>query len=78
MSHTRNPIVKRPVNVTLSVDLVKRARALTGNLSETLETLLADFVHEAEERERRIDRHIAFHNDFVDRHGTLADEFNDL
>jgi hypothetical protein len=40
MSHiARGP--KKQVNMTLSEDLVREARMLTGNLSETVEQLLA-------------------------------------
>ncbi|GAB4208892.1 MAG: hypothetical protein Fur0019_15140 [Tibeticola sp.] len=42
------PIVsarKRPVNLSLNESLVDEARRYTGNLSETVESLLADFVH---------------------------------
>ena len=39
---TRAP--KRPVNLTLDAELVRRARAMSGNLSAQLETLLLEFV----------------------------------
>jgi antitoxin CcdA len=73
---------KRPVNMTLSEDLVIEARKLTGNLSETVERLLAEFI--ASERtkdnkkERRIDVTIAMLNDLYDRHGGLGEEFSPL
>ena len=35
---------KRPVNMTLSENLVIEARKVTGNLSETVEQLLAEFI----------------------------------
>ena len=35
---------KRPVNLSLNEGLVDQARRYTGNLSETVEALLADFV----------------------------------
>ena len=42
---------KRPVNLTLNEDLVLQARAITGNLSAVVESLLADFVeHERQQR----------------------------
>ena len=73
---------KKPVNMTLSVDLVRDARKLTGNLSETVEQLLGDFV-EAErariaERERRIDATIAMLNEMYDRDGGLGEEYSPL
>jgi len=73
---------KRPVNMTLNVDLVRRARGITPNLSETVETLLAAFVDDAEskasDREKQIAAHIAANDAFVAKHGSLADEFSGL
>ena len=73
---------KRPVNMTLNEDVVRRARALTSNLSETVESLLAAYVDEAEAREasrnQQIEAHIAASDAFVAKHGTLADEFSSL
>ena len=81
MGHDRTA-PKRPVNMTLNEDLVRRAHALTFNLSETVETLLADFVEnaeaKAEERARQIAAHIAANEAFVAKHGSLADEFSTL
>jgi len=45
---------KRPVNLTLSDDLLREARLLTRNLSETVEVLLSDYV--ATERAKQMDR----------------------
>ena len=66
MSHVaRGP--KKSVNMTLSEDLVREARTLTGNLSETVEQLLAEFIQAARsrnaEKEQRIDATIAMLND---------------
>jgi antitoxin CcdA len=73
---------KRPVNMTLSENLVREARRLTGNLSETVDQLLAEFVAtkraKNNEKERRIDATIAMLNDLHDRHGGLGDEFSPL
>ena len=73
---------KRPVNMTLNEDFVRRARGLSGSLSETVETLLAHFVEEAEakveERDRQIAAHVAANGAFVGRYGSLADEFSAL
>jgi post-segregation antitoxin (ccd killing protein) len=35
---------KRPVNLTLSEDLVEQAKAMTDNLSGVVENLLAEFL----------------------------------
>ncbi len=73
---------KRPVNMTLNEDLVRRARGITPNLSETVERLLAAFVDDAEAQaarhEQQIAAHIAASDAFVAKHGTLADEFDSL
>jgi len=73
---------KRAVNMTLNEDLVRQARGLTTNLSETVETLLAAFVDDAEakaaERDRQIAAYIAASDRFAARHGSLADAFDGL
>jgi|HubBroStandDraft_1064217.scaffolds.fasta_scaffold129418_3 antitoxin CcdA len=73
---------KRPVNMTLNEDLIRRARAVTPNLSETVENLLAAFVDDVEakaaDREKQIVAHIAANDAFVAKHGSLADEFGHL
>lgn len=73
---------KRAVNMTLNEDLVRRARGMTANLSETVEGLLAAFLDDAEakaaDREQLILAHIAANDAFVATHGSLADEFTTL
>jgi antitoxin CcdA len=73
---------KRPVNMTLNEDLVRRVRGITPNLSETVERLLTAFVDDAEARDagrqRQIDDHIAASDAFVAKHGSIADEFNTI
>ena len=73
---------KRPVNMPLNEDLVRRARGITRNLSETVECLLAAYVDDAERpvahREQQIAAHIAASDAFVAKYGTLADEFGNL
>lgn len=68
--------------MSLNQDLVRRARGVTPNLSETVETLLAAFLDDTEAKAadlaRRIAEHIAANDAFVARHGSLADEFCDL
>jgi antitoxin CcdA len=73
---------KRPVNLSLNEDLVSEARGLTDNLSEVVESLLADFV--ARERARRAARDqavktaISAWNTFAEKHGSFADEHSTL
>jgi antitoxin CcdA len=73
---------KRPVNMTLNEDLVRRAREYTTNLSEQVEKLLAEFVAAERSRradeDRRLDAAIDALNDFDDTYGAFADEHSDL
>lgn len=73
---------ERPVNTTLNEDLVRRARGITPNLSETVEGLLAAFVDDAEAkavlRERHLSVHIATNDAFVAKNGSFGDEFSTL
>lgn len=73
---------KRPVNLSLNEDLVRQARAFTGNLSEQVEKLLADYVTEEQkqldERETRLDDAIAALNEFDAKFGSFADDYIDL
>ena len=73
---------KRPVNLSLNEDLVAQAREVTNNLSEVVESLLADFV--SKERARR-DAHakalkeaVLTWNAFGEKHGSFADEHSTL
>lgn len=73
---------KRPVNLTLNEDLLTQARELTGNLSNVVETLLANYVRD--ERRQRTDKHkamqaaIATWNDFNAKSGSFADDYSTL
>jgi antitoxin CcdA len=73
---------KRPVNMTLNEDLVRRVRRISPNLSETVETLLVAFVDETEAkaaaRQKQIADHIEANDAFVAKYGSLADEFDTL
>jgi len=73
---------KKPVNMTLSEDLVREARRLTKNLSETVETLLAEHVsaemRKREDKERRIDESIRALNEHDTKYGTWGEEYSTL
>lgn len=73
---------KRPVNLSLNEDLVRQARTFTGNLSEQVEKLLAEYVTEeqkrVDEREKRLDDAIAALNEFDAKYGSFADEYIDF
>ncbi|MGQ9372162.1 type II toxin-antitoxin system CcdA family antitoxin [Azospirillum sp. ST 5-10] len=73
---------KRAVNLSLNEDLVRQARELTGNLSERVESLLADYVaaekKARDEREHRLDEVIAALNEFDATYGSFADDHIDF
>jgi antitoxin CcdA len=81
MGHDR-AAPKRPVNMTLNEDLVRRVRRITPNLSETVERLLTEFVDDAEaraaNRQRQIDDHVRASDAFIAKYGSVADEFNTI
>jgi post-segregation antitoxin (ccd killing protein) len=73
---------KKAVNMTLSEDLVRDARALTSNLSETVEQLLAGYVFEEQERraekEWRIDESLRLLKEHEAQHGVWGEEYCEL
>ncbi|MDP1733056.1 MAG: type II toxin-antitoxin system CcdA family antitoxin [Sulfuritalea sp.] len=73
---------KRPVNLTLSEDLVVQVRGLTNNLSGVVESLLADYVeHERQQRmakARTLTATMSMWNAFNAKHGSFADEYSSL
>jgi post-segregation antitoxin (ccd killing protein) len=73
---------KKPVNMTLSVDLVREARRLTHNLSETVEALLAAHVtaemRKREDKEHLIDETIRALNEHEAKYGTWGEEYSTL
>ncbi|WP_159997429.1 type II toxin-antitoxin system CcdA family antitoxin [Roseomonas sp. 18066] len=73
---------KRRTNLTLNESLVAQARALTPNLSDTVEQLLARFVEEGAgaeaERRRRNALHAKASAACVEQHGGWADAFSTL
>lgn len=73
---------KRPVNLTLSEDLVAEARTYTGNLSATMEELLAGYVvmhrQDRQGRQHLADACVADWNAVHDKVGSFADEHSTL
>jgi antitoxin CcdA len=73
---------RRAVNLSLSEDVVRRARSVTGNLSATVESLLSDFVERELARRRAEDVRVAQLLDGLNalhaEHGLLSDEFSQL
>jgi len=73
---------KRPVNLSLNEDLVRKVRETTGNLSEHVEMLLAAAL-DAEMAKRSaadalLAETLAYWNEFDAEHGSFADEFSSL
>jgi antitoxin CcdA len=73
---------KRPVNLTLSENLVEEVKGVTDNLSGVVESLLADFVSKERERRSGIVEEArataALWNDFAERNGSFADDHSTL
>ncbi len=73
---------KRPTNITLDEDLVRQARQLTPNLSNTVESLLREFVTREHARRAVEDAALADvldgFNAYHAQHGLLSDEFSTL
>lgn len=73
---------KRPVNLTLSEDLVAEAKGVTDNLSGVVEALLAEFVSKERERRSGVAEEArataALWNEFEERNGSFADAHSTL
>ena len=68
---------KRPTNLSLNSDLLKKSKALNINLSATLEQALRDKLAqlEAEKWLKENKNAIKAYNEFVDEHGCFGDEY---
>lgn len=77
-----NPVRKRPVNLTLSEDLVSQAKGMTTNLSGVVEQLLAEYVmkqnNAQQEKSRQAEVAAQAWNTFNERSGSFADEHTTL
>ena len=68
---------KAPTNLSLRIDLVRRAKAVGLNLSDVVERALEKAIIEAEqarwlaENEEAID----YYNAFIEEHGMFGEEF---
>ncbi|MDB5849034.1 MAG: hypothetical protein JWP29_2786 [Rhodoferax sp.] len=82
METIASPVRKRPVNLTLSEDLVTQAKTYTTNLSATMELLLAEFVESRRKanrvRQQTADACVADWNGFHAEVGSFADEHSTL
>lgn len=71
---------KKPTNLSLNSDLLKRSRALNINLSATLEQALKAKLAEnlAEKWKSENKNAIQAYNEFVETHGCFSDEFREF
>ena len=73
---------KRPVNLTLSDDLVQQVRSFSSNLSGVVETLLADYVRQQTQARQTHRQEAALAaqawNDFNAAAGSFADQHSPL
>ena len=71
---------KRPVNLTLNEDLVRQVKDQAGNLSAVVESLLAGHLESQEreriERARQAEAAVRQWNDFLQKAGSVADEYS--
>lgn len=61
---------REEVTLKLEAELLRRVRAQGGDLTARVERLLAEDV----EREKRLDRSVAWSNEVVARYGNFADD----
>ncbi len=70
---------RRAVNLSLNEDLLTRSKALTPNLSKTVEILLAGFIEAEYARKRAEDKAleqvINAVNASIEKYGLLSDDF---
>lgn len=73
---------KRAVNLTLNEALVAQAKTYTGNLSATMEALLADYVAQQQQarlsRQQTADACVEYWNQVHAAEGSFADEHSTL
>lgn len=71
---------KKPTNLSLNSDLLAKTRALSINLSATLEQALQQKLKEAEARKWTVENKqaIASYNSFVEENGCFGDEFREF
>ncbi|MCJ8275131.1 MAG: type II toxin-antitoxin system CcdA family antitoxin [Psychrosphaera sp.] len=68
---------KKPTNLSVNIDLLKKTKALNINLSATLESALKEKLSQvAGEQWQKENKHaIKAYNDFVEEHGCFSDDF---
>jgi antitoxin CcdA len=68
---------KKPTNLSINSDLLKKTKALNINLSATLEQALRTKLATTEEKKWKKEnkRAIQVYNEFVEENGLFADEY---
>ena len=71
---------KKPTNLSLNSDLLKRSKALNINLSATLEQALRAKLAESQVDKWKAENKnaIVAYNEFVEEHGCFSDEFREF
>jgi antitoxin CcdA len=70
-------VTKKAANLSIRADLLEEARAYKINLSQTLETALADVVKKEKERRWLEENSAAIdaYNRYVEKYGLFSDRF---
>ena len=71
---------KKPTNLSVNSDLLKKCKAMNINLSATLEHALTDVLAKTENDKWAEDNKNAIkaYNEFVDENGCFGEEFRDF
>ncbi|MGU9956134.1 MAG: type II toxin-antitoxin system CcdA family antitoxin [Arenicellales bacterium WSBS_2016_MAG_OTU3] len=71
---------KKPTNLSINSDLLKKSKAMNINLSATLEQALKDTLarDKADKWAGDNKNAIRAYNDFVDEHGCFGDEYREF
>ncbi|WP_101759226.1 type II toxin-antitoxin system CcdA family antitoxin [Oceanicoccus sp. KOV_DT_Chl] len=71
---------KKPTNLSLNSDLLKKSKAMNINLSATLEQALKDLLAQDKAAKWADENKSAIraYNDFVDEHGCFGDEYREF
>lgn len=71
---------KKPTNLTVNSDLLKKTKALNINLSATLEQALREKLAKTAEQKWKMEnkRAIKTYNEFVEDNGLFADEYRNF
>ncbi|NOQ79532.1 MAG: acetoacetyl-CoA synthase [Gammaproteobacteria bacterium] len=68
---------KKPTNLSINSDLLKKSKMLKVNLSATLEQALKNILAQKQEQQWRDENKNAIqaYNDFIEENGVFGDEF---